>query len=59
MCAEARMKVLFELFGFRFYYAGAIFKYRGILVWNGSEHIRIIAFNRFNKWLAKDDDRAN
>lgn len=59
MCAEARMKHLFDLFSLRFYYAGTIFKYRGILVWNGNEHIRIIAFNRFNDWLAKEDNQAN
>lgn len=52
----ARMSHLFTLFGYSFYIGSSArtFLYPGIYTYAKGRNIRIIAFNKFRNWTAKE-----
>ncbi len=53
--AQRRMKKLFKLGNKTFYWANEDFMYQGLWVWNGTNNVRIVPFNRFKKWTGEQE----
>ena len=57
MMAHARMTRLFTIFGFNISIAlsAKVFLYPGVYTYAKGRNIRLIAFNKFSNWTAKED----
>lgn len=55
--SHARMTLLFTIFGFNISIAlsAKVFLYPGIYTYAKGRNIRLIAFNKFDNWTAKEN----
>lgn len=51
MCTNTPIKFILRLGKYSFWYAGKQCLNRGLVVWTGKRHIRLVPLNRFKHWI--------